>query len=53
MQEKEIKVILDKYKNGTATAEEKALLESWYLVHQEPEPYEFKIEEKLKLQNSL
>ncbi|MDR6785706.1 transmembrane sensor [Pedobacter africanus] len=48
MQEKEIKVILDKYKNGTATAEEKALLESWYLVHQEPEPYEFKIEERAK-----
>lgn len=48
MQEKEIKTILENYKNGTASEAEKALLESWYLKYQEPEPYEFGLEERSK-----
>jgi transmembrane sensor len=37
MQEKEIRDILQNYKNGTASEAEKALLERWYLSYQEPE----------------
>jgi transmembrane sensor len=48
MQEKEIKAILDNYKNGTASEAEKALLERWYLAYQEPEAYEFGLEERSK-----
>lgn len=48
MQEKEIKAILDNYKNGTASEAEKALLERWYLSYQEPEPHEFGLEERSK-----
>ncbi|TKC60221.1 FecR family protein [Pedobacter hiemivivus] len=48
MQEKEIKALLDNYKNGTASEAEKALLERWYLKYQEPEPYEFGLEERSK-----
>ncbi|TCC97782.1 FecR family protein [Pedobacter hiemivivus] len=48
MQEKEIKALLDNYKNGTASEAEKALLERWYLKYQEPEPYQFGLEERAK-----
>lgn len=48
MQEKEIKAILDNYRNGNASEAEKALLERWYLAYQEPEPYEFGLEERSK-----
>jgi len=48
MQEKEIKAILNNYKNGIATEAEKALLESWYLNYQEPEVNEFELEERAK-----
>lgn len=48
MQEKEIKTILDNYKNGVASEAEKALLESWYLNYQEPETNDFELEERAK-----
>lgn len=48
MQEKEIKTILDNYKNGVASEAEKALLESWYLNYQEPEINDFELEERAK-----
>lgn len=48
MQEKEIAVILQNYKNGIATEAEIALLESWYLSYQEPETSELNLESRAK-----
>jgi len=36
MEEKDLQALLDKYQNGTATPQEKTLLEAWY-VHQAKE----------------
>lgn len=46
MQEKEIKAILDNYKNGEATEAEKALVESWYLTYKETGTAELGLEER-------
>lgn len=46
MQEKEIAVILQNYKNGIATEAEKALLERWYLSYQEPEAHDLDLESR-------
>lgn len=48
MQEKEIAVILQNYKDGIATEAEIALLESWYLSYQEPETSELNLESRAK-----
>lgn len=46
MKKEEIKQILDHYKNGTATEEQLALLESWYLQYEAEGPAELEIEER-------
>jgi hypothetical protein len=48
MDEQSIKVLLDKYKAGTATEEELALLESWYLTYEEEGPADLSMDERLK-----
>ena len=48
MDERSIKVLLDKYKAGTATEEELALLESWYLTYEADGPSELSMEKRLK-----
>jgi hypothetical protein len=48
MDEKEIKVLLDKYKEGTATEEERALLESWYLTYEEQGSADLSMETRVK-----
>jgi transmembrane sensor len=48
MDEKEIKELLDKYKEGTATEEERALLESWYLTYEEQGPADLSMDERVK-----
>lgn len=48
MQEKEVTEIVRKYKTGTATEEEKAFLESWYLHHQEPDDLNYNLQERLQ-----
>jgi transmembrane sensor len=48
MQEKEIAVILQNYKNGIASEAEIALLERWYLTYQEPEVHELDLESRAK-----
>ncbi|QNK64802.1 FecR family protein [Pedobacter sp. PAMC26386] len=48
MQEKEINEIIHKYKNGIASEEEKALLESWYLQYQEPGEFKYELQDRLE-----
>ena len=48
MQEQELKDLLARIHSGTATDEEKALLESWYLQYQEQQPAEYSLEERLE-----
>ncbi|SFE35201.1 FecR family protein [Chitinophaga sp. CF118] len=48
MDEQAIKVLLDKYKEGRATEEELALLESWYLSYEEQGPSELSMNDRLK-----
>ncbi len=47
MQEKEIHEIIHKYKTGTATEEEKAFLECWYLQYQEPDEFKYDLQDRL------
>jgi len=49
MEIKEVKVLLDKHEAGTATPEERALLESWYLNYEEAGTAEsLSMEERVK-----
>jgi hypothetical protein len=47
MDEQAIKALLDKYRNGTASEEEVALLESWYLGYKEQFSEELPIERRI------
>ena len=47
MQEKELKEVIERYRSGIATEEEKALVESWYLQYQEESEQEYILEERL------
>ncbi|MGN6396664.1 MAG: FecR family protein [Mucilaginibacter sp.] len=40
MTKEELKKLFSKYNDGTATEEERALLEAWYLQYNEKEPYQ-------------
>ncbi|WP_439697431.1 FecR family protein [Mucilaginibacter sp. AW1-7] len=53
MEEKDIKNLLDKYRAGTASEEEIALLESWYLHFTEQEPEVLTEEERLHTFNEV
>lgn len=48
MTEQEVKILLEKYKAGTATEEELALLESWYLSYEETGTADLSMTERLK-----
>jgi len=48
MNEQELKELLYRYKNNTATEQEKALIESWYLQHKEENLAEYTLEDRLK-----
>ncbi|MDP9082080.1 MAG: FecR domain-containing protein [Bacteroidota bacterium] len=48
MQEEQLKEILHKYQSGTATDEEIAFLESWYLQHNEDKKPAVSLEERLE-----
>ncbi|KAA2240258.1 DUF4974 domain-containing protein [Chitinophaga agrisoli] len=48
MQEQELKDLLSRIHNGTATDAEKALLENWYLQHREEHPADYSLEERLE-----
>lgn len=47
MDEQQLKELLYRYKNGTASEHEKALIESWYLQHHEENLPEYTLEERL------
>ena len=51
MDEKAIKILLEKYKQGTANEEEKALLESWYLKFEEQVTEELSADERVTAVN--
>lgn len=53
MDEQAIKALLDKYKEGTATEEELALLESWYLHYEADNPSELSMEKRLAAVDSV
>lgn len=48
MQEQDIKVLLEKYKTGTITDAEKAVLDQWYLQVAEDRSEELSNEERLE-----
>ena len=48
MDEQQLKELLYRYKNNTASEQEKALIESWYLQHQEEELTAYTLEERLQ-----
>jgi len=48
MNDRELKDLLLKYGNNTATEDEKSLLESWYLHHQESELPDYTLDERLQ-----
>lgn len=48
MRKKDIIEIIRKYKNGTATAEERAFLESWYWQYQEPQEFKYDAKDQLE-----
>ncbi len=48
MQAQELKDLLARIHNGTATDAEKALLENWYLQYQERHPAEYSLDERLE-----
>lgn len=48
MSEQELKELLYRYKNNTATEQEKALIESWYLQHREADVTDYTLEERLE-----
>lgn len=39
MENNELKELLERYRNGSSTPEDKAFLESWYLTHNQSAPY--------------
>ncbi|SHM77875.1 FecR family protein [Mucilaginibacter sp. OK098] len=39
MENNELKALLERYRNGSSTPEDKAFLESWYLTHNQSAPY--------------
>jgi len=53
MEEKDIRLILDKYSAGTATPEEIALLESWHLRYTTPDPAGLSEEDRLETFNQV
>ena len=46
MEDGELKDLLERYRTGKATPEDKAFLESWYLAHNQSAPFEIKDEER-------
>ncbi|EHQ24898.1 FecR family protein [Mucilaginibacter paludis] len=52
MDDNEVKELLNRYRLGTATDEDKALLESWYLDFEEPGPEELSMDERLRAVNA-
>lgn len=46
MEESELKDLLERYRTGRATPEDKAFLESWYLTHNPSVPFEMEDEER-------
>jgi transmembrane sensor len=52
MDENEVKDLLNRYRSGTATDDDKALLESWYLNFQESGPEELGMDERLHAVNA-
>ena len=53
MQEQELKELLARINNGTATDEEKAFLESWYLQYRESDEVEYSLDERLEDANQI
>jgi transmembrane sensor len=53
MQEEEFKILLTRYENGTATADEKAFVESWYLHYRDSEKKAYPLEEKSDNANEI
>lgn len=53
MDEQAIKALLDKYKEGKATEEELALLESWYLHYEAEGPSELSMDKRLEAIDSV
>lgn len=47
MNQQEVNLLLQKYQSGTATEQEKALLESWYLSYEEPAAETLSMEERV------
>lgn len=48
MQEKDITDIIYRYKTGTASEQDKAFLESWYLQHQDQEEFRYELDSRLE-----
>jgi transmembrane sensor len=48
MQEQELKDLLQRIRNGTATAEEKVFLENWYLQYREKDVAEYSLDDRLE-----
>lgn len=48
MQEQELKDLLERFHNGTATEAEKALLENWYLQYREEDDAQYSLNERLE-----
>jgi transmembrane sensor len=48
MGDQELKELLHRYKNNTATDEEKAIVESWYLQHREDDVTEYTLQQRLE-----
>ena len=46
MEDNELKALLERYRNGSATAEDKAFLESWYLTNNQSAPFEMPDEDR-------
>ncbi|MGN6638718.1 MAG: FecR family protein [Mucilaginibacter sp.] len=53
MEESELKDLLERYRTGKATPEDKAFLESWYLTHNSSAPFEMEDEERAEDVNSV
>jgi len=47
MQEKELREVIERYRSGSATEEEKSFVESWYLQYNEEVGQEYILEERL------
>ncbi|WP_158994096.1 FecR family protein [Mucilaginibacter sp. L196] len=53
MQEQELKELLKRIRNGTATDEEKALLDNWYLQYRGEESTDYLLDERIKDANAI